>query len=257
MVFIGELRRRLMSAGWLFTCVTVDRRGKRKRDYSLLENILAQKVDFAVTVFCPRPVHKMLESAEVPFLVVDNETDVKSAADTFYCSFAHASEEFVARCRRTGVRRIAFFEYGDALRFFPAIEKSDLKMERVRIGLCTADGDLAAIRRHAIDATLRRFGGSSRDLPEVIFIADDYVAEGVLVALATLGVSIPEDVRLVTVSNRGRGPVSVRDLSRFEVDPLVCGRAAANGVLLRLGSAERCGDIVVESAYIDGETFPN
>ena len=257
MVFIGELRRRLMSAGWLFSCVTVDRTGKKRRDYSLLENILAQKVDFAVTVYCPRQVHKMLKSAEVPFLVVDNETDVNSAVDTFYCSFARASEEFVARCHSTGVRRIAFFEYGDALRFFPAIEKSDLTMERIRIELCTADGDLAAIRRQAIDATLRRFGGSAPDLPDVIFIADDYVAEGVLIALATLGVSIPKDVRLVSVSNRGRGPVSVRDISRFEVDPLACGRAAANGVLMRLSSAESRGDIVVESSYIDGDTFPD
>ena len=257
MVSIGELRRRLMSAGWLFTCVTIDRRGKGKRDYSLLENMLAQKVDFAVTVFCSRPVHKMLESAGVPFLIMGNENDAKTAADTFYCSSARASEEFVARCRRTGVRRIVFFEYGDTLRYFPAIEKSGMEIERVTIEHCPGGVNLAEVKRQAIDATLRRFGGSSPGLPEMIFIADDYVAEGVLVALATLGVRIPEDVRLVAVSNRGRGPVFVRDLSRFEVDPLVCGRAAADGVLMRLGSAERCGDIIVESSYIDGETFPD
>lgn len=256
MVFIGELRRRLMSAGWLFTCVTVDRRG-RTRDYSLLENMLAQKVDFVVTVFCSRPEHKMLESAGVPFLIMGNENDAKTAADTFYCSFARASEEFVARCRRTGVKRIVFFEYGDSLKFFPAIGKSDMEIERVRIEHCPEGVDLAEVKRQAIDATLRRFGGSSPGLPDVIFIADDYVAEGVLVALATLGVRIPEDVRLVTVSNRGRGPVSVRDLSRFEVDPIACGRVAANGVLTRLDSAERCGDIIVESSYIGGDTFPD
>lgn len=255
-VFIGELRRRLLSAGWLFTCVTLDCRRGRRHDLSLLEDVLSLKIDFAIPVYCPAAAIRMLVRKGVPILEVGNGLDNANGRDHFYCSFARASEALVRHCELAGVRSMTIFEYGNGARFYPALVKSRIKFEIVRIELCAGPDYLAEIKRTTAREVLRRFGGPEPRLPDALFFADDYIADGALVALAALGISMPEDVKVVVMSNRGWGPVSVKELTRIEVDPAQCGRVAAAEVLRRIKNPEHHGEVTVEASYVIGETFP-
>ena len=66
----------------------------------------------------------------------------------------------------------------------------------------------------AFDAQLSAGG----DLPDALVFYDDYVAAGALLSLARHGVKVPEDVKVLTFSNKGLGPVFFKPLTRFESD---------------------------------------
>ena len=52
----------------------------------------------------------------------------------------------------------------------------------------------------------------------MIVFLDDYVAQGALLAFSVAGIRIPDDVQVITLANKGLGPVWIKPVTRFEVD---------------------------------------
>ena len=66
---------------------------------------------------------------------------------------------------------------------------------------------------------------------------------------------IPEDVRLLTLANRGNGPCYYKPISRIELDPLALGEVIADRVLRILAGRKVERETVFQARFISGETF--
>ncbi len=84
------------------------------------------------------------------------------------------------------------------------------------------------------DAQLSGGGG----LPDALVFYDDYIAAGALLSLARHGVKVPEDVKVLTFSNKGLGPVFFKPLTRFASDHAA--NAAKIGRWLKARLAGKC-----------------
>ena len=92
-------------------------------------------------------------------------------------------------------------------------------------------------------------------LSDGALFTDDYVAQGALLALALAGVRVPEDVAVVSHSNKGLGPVWANPLTRLEMDPITHGREVAKVVVGHLKSGAFPPSLVLGSVWKNGATF--
>lgn len=67
----------------------------------------------------------------------------------------------------------------------------------------------------------------SGDLPELLYIVDDYAARGCISALLQNGVAVPEEMKLIIQGNRRHLPVIDKPFTRMVVDPEEVGRILA------------------------------
>jgi DNA-binding LacI/PurR family transcriptional regulator len=104
---------------------------------------------------------------------------------------------------------------------------------------------------NAMDAWLER----EKQLPDLIWFSDDFVARGALLAMTARGVRIPEDVQVITLTNRGMAPAFIKPLTRVEMDPARDGEAIAASVLEQLDGKPWDGKpIVLAPTFIAGAT---
>ena len=76
-------------------------------------------------------------------------------------------------------------------------------------------------------------------MPDMIFVADDYLSLGVIAALRRRRIEFPRTVRLVVYANRGSGLFVGDEYARIELDPFADGREIAHCI----------------AAYLDTGTF--
>ncbi len=124
--------------------------------------------------------------------------------------------------------------------------------ETVRIPRCRSQFDMYSRAYSAMTALLRRLVGR---LPDVLLFTDDHLAQGAVLALMEHGVRVPEDVRVVTHSNRGLGPFWTKPFTRLEMDPVAHGAKIADAILAYLRTRRLPAGIVLGSEWTSGETF--
>ena len=115
-----------------------------------------------------------------------------------------------------------------------------------------------SVRRAAMRAFSARLadGVGRARLPDLLYFADDIVASGALPALLYHGVHIPQDVKVVTIANRGNEPVLPISLARVSFDPFAAGRTIAAAVLSWLETGRFPKDVSFEDSFVPGESFP-
>lgn len=115
-------------------------------------------------------------------ILVDNEGGAREAVDYL---IAH------------GHRRIAFL--GDEARIFTAQERlSGYKKSLEAHGIAFDERLIAVARstiKHSVDATIRLF--SQQPAPTAVFTVDSLMTQGALIALRTMGLTVPRDVSLI------------------------------------------------------------
>ena len=116
--------------------------------------------------------------------------------------------------------------------------------------------ELEEIQRAALCGVERMFAKGTPRWPDVLRFTDDFTASGFLQGLLIHGVKIPEDVRIVSLSNRGFGPVFYKTLAREEMDPLSHGKSVAEYVKKYLLTGEIPNSLTLDSVFRPGETFP-
>ena len=106
-----------------------------------------------------------------------------------------------------------------------------------------------------MDAVIGRLGGK-KDLPDLLLFSDDYVAFGGLVGLAACGIRIPDEMRVVTLSNVGFEPVFPVSLAQIRVDPRANGAAIAAKALARI-EGRSFVEPLPEPEFLAAASFPN
>ena len=115
--------------------------------------------------------------------------------------------------------------------------------------------NVALIRQAAFDGMRRLVSKPGFKFPQVVYFADDYVAQGALMAFASMGIEIPRDVSVVSFCNAGDIPISPVELARIEANPEELGVRAADAALSYLGAKRHVGTPVVPVRFVPAESL--
>ena len=265
-VLLGCIRSRLLSEGYLVTSMTVlhgeGDRNRFKYDLAPLEFALRQSVDLAVLIFnYKRPsIARAIVRSGVPFVeFADAEPcNLKGCVGSVCLDKEAAMSRLAEAIRSSGVRRV--MQVGAYASNFEAnfLRRMDgIRFSSWHTGWNYEErGVNENIVRVAMESFVRRFRDKGRGwLPDLFYFSDDHVASGALTAMLQEGVRIPEDVRVVTMSNWGLGPVFPVSLTRLELNPYTHGEALAQMVLDYLTRKVLQGRSIVPLQYVEGDSF--
>lgn len=259
-MLFGEMRRRLVRAGYLFSLFTLDRDANGRWNFTGLDLMLQQKQTFAVPLYCPKQVFDRLDRAGTPWSTILYSEDFLPHGSVGYLG---DMAEFLRRCAAKNVRRVLlvgcdFREAYDGIS--RTLKDAGLEVEECFFSKAQCGGYsygyLERIQRLGMKTALKRFCCERATWPDLVLWLDDFLAVGGLAGLQELGVRAPDDVYAVTLANKGFVPAYPRSLARFEFDPVATGAKAAEVILGHIAGkpAELFGFI---QQYKPGETFPD
>jgi len=264
--FSESLRRAL--SGERIDCRNVglsyDRNDKlRVFDRDRLEYELAKRPDLVAVVSSSSRtagLQRLLDAHDVPYVVMGRSAHGSHPRMLWSCACGNAVRmgDFVADCVRAGIRSVMWLAHSGKSDFDPRseLERNGIAVETLlawkkSVGYGIGLGEYMALAR---DCMLDRM--KKGNLCDLLFSTDDYLTMGVLPALLENGVRIPKDLKLVTLYNKGFGPVLTKSLARIEVDPAGFGKECARGIAEWL-KTDKFPELDVPGAvYIRGDTFP-
>ena len=153
-------------------------------------------------------------------------------------------DDFVADCVRSGVHSVMWLA---------CCEKSDFNP----CELLKKFGNAFELKRFielGRDRMLERM--KKGPLCDLLFVADDHLALGVIPALLESGVRIPEDLKFVTQYNKGFGLVLTKSLARIECDTAAAAAEFARGVAEWIKTEWFPELSMPPYVYVRGDTFP-
>ncbi len=262
-VLVGRVRAKVAEAGYLFTQVTVPRKADGHFNLRQLAHELKARPDFTFLVVPAfekeREIERLLSKSGVAFGVIGSEDcRLPGCVATFRIDRGPAMAAIVEHCRRAGVRRVLQVSkvtdrYFDVV---PALREAGIEAGDMLTPFLPEYGSPEGVARGAMEAFSARLVEEGRGwLPDLLVFTDDYVASGALLSLVVAGIRIPDDVRVVSLANKGLGPVFPVSLARVENDPDQRGDIIANSILAFLaGRRIRARDVVTQ--YLDGDSFP-
>ena len=255
------LRARLFEIGYQFFLVPAwwsqDGAGLAQ-----LMSALRQDYDLAVMATPPAEAVELICRHGIPTVEVCTEATFSGKGDWEVRFDDRALTDVVVRhCVQAGVRRVVAVFCGRSRRF--ASMSQGLRRAGIDVTEWAVDphdperGVVGTVKRRTCALFEKRLARGRDWLPDLLYFADDHVAEAALMALMHHGVRIPDDVKVVAWENVGLGPVFHLPLTRFSFDAAAEGEKVAGLVedilLLR---REKGGDrIVLAPRYVVGETF--
>lgn len=254
-MFSNEMRRRMVGSDYLFSRVTASRRRTGSR--AQLESMLRQSFDLAIVMYDSPYVVKRLEAVRIPYIVISLEAKEAGSGCVGLIRFDKdgAVDDLALQCQAAGIRSVTEVGFGSPGTYSAAaaLERCGIGVTSVSVKPDAACGRLEGVERGALKAFMAL---PKKSFPDVFLFLDDFVAQGALTALGARGVRIPEDVKVVTVSNLGLGPVYWKTLSRIEHDPVHDGGVVSQYALALLSGCKNLKAPVLRQSYREGETFP-
>jgi DNA-binding LacI/PurR family transcriptional regulator len=146
------------------------------------------------------------------------------------------------------------FEWGETLDAQPALAErgincSWITFSRNKEGWGRFDG--------IVHCGYETFAAMPRtSIPEIFLFWNSFFTQGAIMAFLANGIKIPEDVKVVTLSNTGVGPVYIKPFTRFEIDPADAGQKIGDFALAVLAKKRKPNPPQIVPQYVFGETFP-
>ncbi len=247
------LRHRLGSAGYLFSTVVFSQ--DERIGLSFLKHELVRTPDVAIVIYGTEQVRKCLHDAGVKSVFIYGDPPKKCEGWWIRFSPEEAIANFVRHCVRSGVRRVmqVRFEGNETPDARRDLEGNGIESVWMTVPRMDGLGRYEGIERSAYNA----FTNLPRsDFPDVFLFWDDFVAQGAFTAFLGRGLRIPNDAKVVTLSNRGLGPVYSEALTRFECDPAEAGEKVVAFVLSLLAKGRPPSPPTITPRYVFGRTFP-
>ena len=251
---IDILGRRLTAAGYSFSVASFSR--DANDDLAVLKSELLRATDLVIAVRATPQVQKVLAESGVRHFFVYG--DKPESDDHPWIRFApeEAFARFADHCCRAGVKNVVQvrFEGGETLDAQPVLAKrgidcSWMDISRSKAGWGRFDG-IAHCGYEAFAAMPRS------NLPELLLFWNSFFTQGAIMAFLANGINIPEDVKIVALSNVGVGPVYIKPFTRFEIDPADAGQKIGDFALDFLAKKRISSTPQIVPQYVFGETFP-
>lgn len=258
-VLAGRLRARVAEAGYIFTQVTVSRKSDGKYDFRQLEHELNFRPDFTLLIENRPAIERKLSASGVAFGVLGrHRCALPGCVANFRRNDNAAVPDIVAHCERAGVRNVLQIskDSGGGFDAVSQLKEFGFKVDEWKISALEEFGRIEGVVRGAFLAFRERFEKKGLSwLPELLIFTDDIVASGALMAMLMAKVSIPGDVKVLSLANKGLGPVYPVSLTRVENDPVMHGDSLADAVVAFL-SGRKVHEREIVPRYIVGESFP-
>ena len=247
------LRQRLGAAGYAFSSVVFSQ--DARIGLTFLKHELARPPDVAIAIYGTRPVRKCLREAGVKSVFIYGDPPKKDEGRWIRFSAKEAIANFVQHCARANVKRVVQvrFEGNETPDAQAALEARGIACGWKVVPCLDGLGRYEGIERSAYNMFMNL---PRTSFPDVFLFWDDFVAQGALTAFLGRGIRMPEDVKVVTLSNRGLGPVSQEPLTRFECDAAEAGEKVAAFALALLAKGRLPPPPAITPHYVFGRTFP-
>ena len=197
-----------------------------------LAEALRNAPDFAFIRTCGSRqslVCRMVAEAGVPYATTTLGTAPRTpgrCCGTIRLENDVAMGEMLRDCVKCQVRSALQVDFGkdtyvDAS---PAFRARRIFVDRLSIPLvrCRDLDDVVESARRAVEERI-----DSGAMPDMIFVADDYLSLGVISVLRRRQIDTPHDVKLVVYANHGSGLFVGDEYARIELDPFADGREIA------------------------------
>ena len=221
------------------------------RTFPPIEEALRQPTDLVLVVF---PIRQIVEFLEGRCEYLCLGCGGPQAQTIQMSERAAARDRLFAFCRKAGVRRVLFSGYGRYESELELFRTAGFEVESLPVWPPNRIGYLEETERTALEVFRARFA-EGKIRPDLIYFADDYIARGGLTALLSLGVRVPDEVRVVAYANKGFVPVFPVSLARIENDPVEIGAHTAEAVISKLEG--RTSDVLpAKPRLVAGDSFP-
>ena len=255
-IYQESLRNEIEAANMRFysTVVPTDGAGEHP-DFSRLESYLDQPYD-CVVMFTDNPrLRKIVRRRAARSIIVGHAIKDAVEADVVLSS-EDAERRLAEDCVHAGIRHVRVMVNSFAsCGVVSMLQDAGVRVELARIrrypGLLPGEGVERAAHDYWTPARLER-----RNLPDLVYFADDHHALGSLIAFAENGVRIPDDMSVVTWSNCGSEMPFNCKLSRIEFDPIGFGRDTARRVLANIHGRKPRAPCHCPAKYQRAASFP-
>ena len=193
-------------------------------DLAVLKSELLRATNLVIAVRATPQVQKVLAESGVRHFFVYG--DKPESDDHPWIRFApeEAFTQFADHCCRAGVKNVVQvrFEGVEMLDAQPVLAKrgidcSWMNISRGKAGWGRFDG--------IVHCGYEAFAAIPRsNLPELLLFWNSFFTQGAIMAFLANGIKIPEDVKIVALSNTGVGPVYITPFTRFEIDSADAGQ---------------------------------
>ncbi len=255
--FLASMRERLASAGTGVSVVLASG-FQGEDDFRQLSERLAERWDLIVEMGYAPKARTAIEESGWPFLPVSiggpvTPSRAPNCVGTVDIRSLLAIFEFIRDCIRKRMKSVLLLLSeeipNDAAEMLAV---AGINTKTILFGVLDSP---EAVTRAGFKAMRDFFADKRNPRPDVILFADDYIAQGGLMALLRLDVGVPKDVAVATLANKGHGPVWEKPLTRLEMDPNAHGASVADAIAAFLDGRPFPGNFVLGSVYRSGETF--
>lgn len=252
---INIIRSRLTEFGYAMSVVffPINANGSITR----LKSELIRAVDLVIAFRAtPKVQQCLVESGVKHIFAFGDKPTVEGDSPWIGFSAEKALAQFADHCAKVGVKRVTQvrFPENEMLDAKPALASKGIGSSWITVphsetGRGTFDG--------IMHSSYEMFHAMPRDrIPNLMLFWNAFVAQGALMAFLHRGIRVPEDVKMVSLSDTGFGPIYVKPLTRFENDPIAAGEKISNFALAVLAKGRLPPLPVISPQYVFGATFP-
>ena len=251
---IDIVGRRLTASGYSFSVASFSRDANDR--LAFLKSELLRATDLVIAIRASPQVQKVLAESGVNHFFVYGDKPESDDRPWIRFSPEEAISQFADHCQKAGVKHVVQvrFEGGETLDAQSALTErgitcSWMDISRSNAGWGRFDG--------IVHCGYETFAAMPRtSIPEILLFWNSFFTQGAMMAFLANGINIPEDVKIVTLSNSGVGPVYIKPFTRFEIDPADAGQKIGDFALTVLAKKRTPNPPQIVPQYIFGETFP-
>lgn len=252
---IDIVGRKLTAAGYLFSVATFSLDASDDQ-LPALNSVLLRATDLVIAARATPRVQKILAESGVNHIFAYGDKPEFDGSPWIRFSSETAISHFADHCVKVGVKHVVQvrLEDNETLDAQPAlaergIDSSWMTLVRQKRSWGRFDG--------IVHCGYETFAALPRtSIPEILLFWNSFLTQGAMMAFLARGIRLPEDVKAVTLSNTGIGPVYIKPFTRFEIDPCEAGEKIADFALAVLAKGRVPSPPQITPQYVFGETFP-
>lgn len=257
-VLYKTLATELAKNGWRVDYANVTHGKSGRADLAQLKMALRGSYRFVFGDYLEEDVLAEIRRSGVPYFSTSGQVGGRhdDATGVFVVSEAEAFNELAASCSARGARRVLRVALDTVTQLFEIpLHERGIETETIRV---RPDQSVDRFVHSAAEASRKlreRLADIRKPKPDLVYFADDSLTAAGLWAILAAGLRVPDDVKVVTLSNRGNRPAYRCGLTCIEHDHAAYALRIAREMLAFLAGRKWHRVLVGNARIVPGETF--